>query len=136
MTNINSTGVLLRFMFAVLLVLLTYNPSGYSYFHWVWGSDFTPYIAVAGAVLLIGWVIYVRATLESLGTLGLILASAFFACLVWLLVYWGWLSLSNVSAITWVAEVILAALLALGMSWSHIHRRMTGQVDVDELDDN
>lgn len=137
MNSITSTGVILRFIFAILLVLLTYNPTGYSYFHWFYHSldNFTPYIAIAGVALVIGWVLYVRATLESLGLMGLLLAGIFFGCLVWLFVYWGWLSLTNVSAMTWVIEIILAALLAIGMSWSHIHRRMTGQVDVDELDD-
>lgn len=136
-SSITSTGVFLRFIFAIFLVLLTYNPTGYSYFHWFYHSldNFTPYIAIAGVALVIGWVLYVRATLESLGLMGLLLAGIFFGCLVWLFVYWGWLSLTNVSAMTWVIEIILAALLAIGMSWSHIHRRMTGQVDVDELDD-
>ncbi len=138
MTNITSTGVLLRFIFAILLVLLTYNPSGYSYFHWVYHSihAITPYIAIAGVALVIGWALYVRATLESLGLVGLVLAGVFFGCFVWLLVYWGWLSLDNVSTMTWVIEIILSALLAIGMSWSHIHRRMTGQVDVDQVEDN
>ncbi len=137
MNSITSTGVILRFIFAILLVLLTYNPTGYSYFHWFYHSldNFTPYIAIAGVALVIGWVLYVRATLESLGLMGLLLAGIFFGCMVWLFVYWGWLSLTNVSAVTWVIEVILAALLAIGMSWSHIHRRMTGQVDVDQVED-
>lgn len=136
-SSITSTGVFLRFIFAIFLVLLTYNPTGYSYFHWFYHSldNFTPYIAIAGVALVIGWVLYVRATLESLGLMGLLLAGIFFGCLVWLFVYWGWLSLTNVSAMTWVIEIILAALLAIGMSWSHIHRRMTGQVDVDQVED-
>ncbi len=137
MNSITSTGVILRFIFAILLVLLTYNPTDYSYFHWFYHSldNFTPYVAIAGVALIIGWVLYVRATLESLGLMGLLLAGIFFGCMVWLFVYWGWLSLTNVSAVTWVIEVILAALLAIGMSWSHIHRRMTGQVDVDQVED-
>lgn len=134
--NITFAGFALRFFFALLLVLLTYNPSGYSYIHWVSHSikDITPYIAIAGIALIIGWVIYVRATLESLGVIGLLLASALFACFIWLLVYWKLLSLTNVSAMAWVIEIILAILLALGMSWSHINRRMSGQVDVDQVE--
>ena len=30
----NSKGFLLRLLFAVLLVFISYNPSGYSYYHW------------------------------------------------------------------------------------------------------
>jgi hypothetical protein len=34
----------------------------------------------------------------------------------------------------WVSMVCLALLLAIGMSWSHVRRRMTGQVDVDDVE--
>ncbi|MFC3116234.1 DUF6524 family protein [Cellvibrio fontiphilus] len=135
--NLTASGVALRFLFALLLVLLSYNPSGYSYFHWVYNSfsDITPYVVIAGIILLIGWGIYIKATLNSLGIVGVIVLSALFASLVWLFIYWGFLSVSDISAMAWVIEVLLAALLAVGMCWSHFTRRMSGQVDVDEIED-
>ncbi len=33
----------------------------------------------------------------------------------------------------WLSLVVLAVLLGIGLSWSHVRRRLTGQVDVDEL---
>jgi hypothetical protein len=39
-----------------------------------------------------------------------------------------------VSTLTWIVLVGLSLLLAVGMSWSHIRRRLTGQVDVDEVE--
>src|SRR5690606_13717591 len=134
--NLTASGVALRFFFALLLVLLSYNRSGYSYFHWVNQSfsDITPYVVIAGVILLIGWGIYVKATLNSLGWIGIMALGALFACLVWLFVYWGFLSLDNISARAWVIEVLLAALLTVGMCWSHFTRRMSGQVDVDEIE--
>lgn len=134
--NITASGVALRFLFALLLVLLSYNPSGYSFFHWVYNNlnHITPYIVIAGLILLIGWGIYIKATLNSLGLLGVLMLAALFACLVWLFVYWGFLSVNNISAMAWVIEVLLAALLAVGMCWSHFTRRMSGQVDVDEIE--
>ena len=135
--TLTSTGVLLRFLFALLLVLLSYNPSGYSYVHWVYNSisHITPYVVIAGLVLAIGWAIYIKATLNSLGMGGIIALAALFACLIWLFVYWGFLSLTNISAMAWVIEILLAALLAVGMCWSHLTRRMSGQVDVDEIEE-
>ncbi|EIK44503.1 hypothetical protein O59_002833 [Cellvibrio sp. BR] len=135
--NLTASGVALRFLFALLLVLLSYNPSGYSYFHWVHSSfsDITPYVVIAGVILLIGWGIYIKATLNSLGLIGIIALAALFACLVWLFVYWGFLSVTDISAMAWVIEILLAALLAVGMCWSHFTRRMSGQVDVDEIED-
>lgn len=135
--NLTASGVVIRFLFALLLVLLSYNPSGYSYFHWVYStfSDITPYVVLAGIILLIGWGVYIKATLNSLGLIGIIALAALFGCLVWLFIYWGFLSVSDISAMAWVIEILLAALLAVGMCWSHFTRRMSGQVDVDEIED-
>ena len=136
--NLTSSGVALRFLFALLLVLLSYNPSGYSYFHWLYRSfdleHITPYVVIAGIILLIGWGIYLKATLNSLGLIGILALGALFACLVWLFIYWGFLSVENISAMAWVIEILLASLLAVGMCWSHFTRRMSGQVDVDEIE--
>lgn len=134
----SAAGIGFRFLFALLLVLCTYNPSGYSYFHWLHNNlhSLTPYIALAGLGLIIGWAIYLKATLNSLGLIGILLSSAFFACLVWLFVYWKILDLHNASAMAWVVEILLAILLALGMCWSHFSRRLSGQIDVDEIEQN
>lgn len=135
--RLSASGILVRFIFALLLVLLTYNPTTYSYFHWVYTSwhHITPYIVIAGIILLIGWGVYINATLNSLGIIGVIAFSALLGCLVWLFIYWGFLSVSDVSAMVWVIEILLAALLTVGMCWSHFTRRMSGQVDVDEIEE-
>lgn len=129
-------GYLVRFIAALVLVFLTYNPSGKSYFHWARDSlsSIDPLVVLAGVVLLIGWVIFIRATLRSLGAIGLILATALFGTLVWLVVDRGWLSPDNVDVMIYIALFILSAILATGMSWSHIRRRLTGQVDVDDVE--
>ena len=137
MKPITLQGFLLRFMFALLLVLLSYNPSGYSYSHWLQTSfsDFGPLLGIAGISLIIGWVIYIRATLRSLGTIGLILAALFFSAIVWLLIDWGWLGFNNVTAMSWVVLILISAVLAVGISWSHIRRKLSGQVDSDDVDE-
>lgn len=135
--TLTSSGVAIRFLFALLLVLLSYNPSGYSYFHWVYHSmsEVTPYIVIAGIILLIGWGVYIKATLNSLGFIGIVILAALFASLIWLFVYWGWLSVNNISALAWIIEILLSALLCVGMCWSHLNRRLSGQVDVDEIEE-
>lgn len=135
--NLTASGIAIRFLFALLLVLLSYNPSGYSYFHWIYNTitHITPYIVIAGIVLLIGWGVYIKATLNSLGFVGILVLAALFGSLVWLFIYWGWLSVTNISAMAWVIEILLSALLCVGMCWSHFTRRMSGQVDVDEIEE-
>lgn len=89
-----------------------------------------------GIILVIGWVIYLRATWYSLGPIGLVLALAFFSAFIWLLVDIGLLATDNVTLFNWITLIVLSAILAVGMSWSHIRRRMTGQIDMDEVDEN
>ncbi len=136
MQPITLQGFLLRFLFALLLVMLTYNPGGYSYVHWVSESvdKFSPLLGLAGMSLVIGWVIYLRATLRSLGLIGLILAVSFFAMILWLLIDMGWLGMNNVTSLSWVILVLISAVLAVGISWSHVRRKLTGQVDSDDVD--
>jgi len=130
----NLVSFLLRFVFALLLVFFTYNPSGFSWVNYLVTDAALVYKAATGLVLLIGWVIYIRATWNSLGPIGTLLAAAFFGILVWLLVEWGWLSLKSASTVEWVVLLILSWVLAVGMSWSHIRRRMSGQYDTDEIE--
>jgi len=133
--TLTATGAALRFLFALLLVMLTYNPSGTSYVHWVYQSlDMSsPYQILSGIALLIGWGIYLKATMNSLGFISIVASGALLGCLLWLLIYWGWLSMDNATAMTWMIEVLLAILLTIGMCWSHITRRLSGQLDVDEV---
>ncbi len=126
-----------RWLFALVLVIGTYNPTPYSFITWTLSgeSSFGPVIALAGLMLLILWVIFLRATFRSLGVIGIILGAALFACLVWLFIDLGWVSLDSAHALTWVALVLASLLLAAGMSWSHIRKRLTGQIDVDDVED-
>lgn len=141
MNKFNFMSFAFRFLGSVALVLLTYNPSGYSYFHWLQsslsrtGSGFGAEHAFSGVVILIGWTILVSSTLQALGALGLFLASAFIGTLVWLMSSYGVVEVETSTAIIWAALISLAALLAIGMSWSHVRKRLTGQVNVDEVED-
>ena len=139
--NFSGQNFIIRLVFALALVFLTYNPSGYSFYQWAKEAlvndtiSITPPLAMSAIVLLIGWTIYIRATLRSLGAFGLALAFTFFGIIIWWLIDIGWLGLDNVSVFSYIALFLLSAVLATGMSWSHIRRRISGQADVDEVDE-
>ncbi|MCZ8132479.1 MAG: DUF6524 family protein [Steroidobacteraceae bacterium] len=135
MDGLGVTGFLLRWLAAILLVGATYNPTGTSFVHWIAGTfpKVEPPQAVAGIVLLAGWVFFVRSTWAALGAVGVLLGIAFFAAVTWLFVSWGWLSLADTGIVTWATLGMLSFLLAIGLSWSHVRRRVTGQSPVDEL---
>jgi drug/metabolite transporter (DMT)-like permease len=135
-------GILIRFLVALGLVFSTYNPHGLSYFGWVQSylnpkdeiNASLPLLLLAGIVLLIVWTIYVRATMRSLGMFGLILAAAFFGVLLWLAIDFIPSLADNMEIIIDLVLVVFAGILATGITWSHMRRRITGQTDVDDVD--
>ena len=84
--------------------------------------------------MLIGWTILLRATFRSLGPFGLLLAAAFLGILLWMMIDWGWFDADSLTAVTYLVLAALSGVLAIGVSWSHIRRRITGQIDVDDVE--
>ena len=73
----NIVSFLARWLFAAALVIGTYNPSEYSYVNWAFSDidQFGPVMALVGVALLIAWVVFLRATLRSLGVVGIVLGA-------------------------------------------------------------
>jgi hypothetical protein len=132
-------GFLWRFLAALGLVLISFNPSGHSAYHWVvtaiGAGAFGPVHAIVLVLLLIGWVIFWVATWRSLDTFGVFLAFVALGTIVWLLIDFGIIAATTVFMLTWISLVCVAAVMALGLSWAHIWRRMTGQLNVEDTDD-
>jgi len=102
MSGISWSGVVLRVVLAIALVLLTFNPSGYSFYHWISAppAGVTALKAFAGVALLIGWVMCLRTAFVALGWIGVILCAA-----------------------------LLGVILGVGLSWTLIRARTTGQIE-------
>ncbi len=132
-TKLTAGGFLFRWMGALVLVLGTYNPTPYNFLAWVTDDasrgEQLPLKLLIAAVMIIGYVIYFRATFESIGFIGIGLALLFFAGIVWLLLDYGILNLQEYGTVAWVGLFILATIMAIGMSWSFIRRKLSGQVD-------
>ena len=126
----------IRFTCALALVLTTYNPSGYSYYHWILnhGDTSLPLLVLTGVILTIGWAIFLRATLRSLRPIGMVLAGALFGCFIWLAVDLNLISVTGELFIYFIL-IVCAAILGIGMSWSHIRRQLSGQADMDDVGD-
>jgi len=126
-----------RYATALVLVFATYNPSGVSYLHWATQEipPSLPLLILVGLALLICFLIFLRATLRSIGPVGIVLGVAFLGALVWLLVDFGIVDLAQGSVLTVILELVVATIMAVGISWSHIRRRLSGQLDVDDTDE-
>ena len=137
MPSFTSKGFLIRWGVALVLVLGTFNPTEYSYYHWVipLDSDNAPLKVLAGLAILICFVIFGRATWRSLGPIGLGLAIAFFATVIWAMSFYGLLDTEQTTVMTYVILVLIATVMAVGISWSHVRRRVSGQADMDDVDE-
>lgn len=126
-------GILMRFLAALVLVFATWNPTGLSFVHWLMNTlpNVTAGLVFVGVVLVISWLLFLHATLESLGLVGIILALAFFGSLTWFIFDLGWLSTGQ-EVLSYVVLVVISAILAVGMAWSDIWRRLSGRVEVEE----
>jgi ABC-type nickel/cobalt efflux system permease component RcnA len=94
-----------------------------------------PYVVLAGLVLMAAYIVFINATLQSVGVFGVGLIGAVFAAAVWVLTDLGLIQIGSSSAMTWLSLVGLSLILGIGLSWSIIRRQLSGQVDVDEIDD-
>ena len=86
-----------------------------------------------GIGLIAAWVVFVQATRRSLGVGGAFLVIALFGCTIWAMVYYGVLSPTSSRAIANLILIALALVLAIGMSWSMVSRKLSGQVDTDDV---
>jgi Family of unknown function (DUF6524) len=123
----------MRLFGAIAVVLLTYNPMGYSFYHWALRdlAAITALKAFAGALLLVGWIVCIRTAFVSLGALGLLLSVLVLGTLVWMLQDYGILNADNPSLLSWVTLIVIGIIFGIGLSWSLLRARVTGQVEVD-----
>ena len=131
-------GLLGRIVLPFVLVYGTWNPSGLSFYHWAIAPFFSgtpaiePVKALVALLLLTGWVVVIRATMRSLGLGGAILLASIFGALVWLLVAKGGVfQPQSATSFSHLGLVALSLLLAIGLSWAIVRRKLTGQVSVD-----
>ena len=130
-------GFLLRWAFAFILLAATYNPTPWNLVRRGMENyaEQLPLTILAALILLVGYIIYVRATLRSIGLFGMLLILAVAGTLIWVLFDFGWISLADPTFNTWLGLVVLSIVLAIGLSWSIVRRKLSGQADVDDVDD-
>src|SRR5262245_30673056 len=130
--SIGWTGVMFRVLAALVLVFLTWNAEGWSYYDWTiepllrGAGNFSAIKFLAGTLLVAGWVVFLLAPRRSIGIPGAVLVAAIFGGVIWLLISGGIVSAHSGKGIARAALIALSLVLAVGMSWSHISRRITG----------
>ena len=130
-------GFLVRWAIAFFLIAATYNPTQWNYVQWAVANfnENLPMVTLFGLLLAVGYIIYLRATLRSIGVLGMGLVLAILAALAWVLYDLGWLDIQNAAFNLWLGNIAASLVLGIGLSWSHIRRAISGQSDMDDVSD-
>lgn len=128
---------LIRWALAFVLIAATYNPTQWNFYQWTLANFYSnlPVTVLFGLILLVGYIIYLRATLRSIGLFGVLLVLAIIGTILWVAFDNGWLALDNPTLLTWIGIGALSIVLAIGLSWSIVRRTISGQADVDDVDE-
>lgn len=131
---VTTAGLIVRLLFAILLVFGIYNPFGHSYYHWVLSED-----GDWTAKLFIGTVIaflvftHLQATWRSMKLIGISLITLIVVTTIWVLWDYGLLDLADPTVFALTVLSGIATVLGTGLSWSLVRYRISGQVDSQDV---
>lgn len=130
-------GFIIRWVCAFALLALTYNPTPYNYVRWSldYGEQNFSLAVLLGLCLLVFYIIYLRATLRSIGAFGMALVLALVGAILWVAYDFGVLTLEDPGLNTWIGLFAMSLVLGVGISWSIVRRQLTGQADMDDVDE-
>ncbi len=129
-------SVLIRWLGAFVLLSVTYNPTEWNYIAWVqatWPAQM-PLAVFLGLLLAVAYMVYVLATLRSIGAFGVMVVAAIFGAGLWVLTDWGVVTLTDPSLNLWLGILVGSLILGIGLSWSILRQRLSGQASVDEIE--
>jgi Family of unknown function (DUF6524) len=64
----------------------------------------------------------------------MMIIAALFGAMIWVLIDWGVLALGNQNLNVWLGILALSLILGIGLSWSILRQRLSGQASVDEIE--
>jgi|SRR3954454_18643871 len=128
-------SIIVRWLTSMFIVFATFNPSGYSYVHWVLRDTDQPWSLKILAGILLGSFVatFFLATVRSLGLRGIVAVTGLLVAATWTLIDLGLLRDLSHGAYVTIVLVVIASILALGVSWSNLTLRVTGQVDSNDV---
>jgi len=125
-----------RFLFSLALVLATYNPSGYSFYHWMidFGAGLPSLKVIVALILVMIYYVIFRVVFAAFRRSGLIVGGL--AALLFTIELAG-VVVARRSQHSWhfyfllsqyITLCAVAIVLSLGVSWSQLIDRLTGQL--------
>ncbi len=133
--NFGPLMFLTRLFGVLFIVFSTYNPTGWSLWHWfehAWPRDWTLLLPLA-SLYLVAYVLLILAAFRALRPSGVALVTALLGSIAWVLVDAGIVPLNNGGDLSIILLYMGGGLLAIGVSWASAWVMLTGQVIVDNL---
>jgi hypothetical protein len=122
-------GLLVRTLACFALVFATWNPSRHDYLAWLGSDAGLPAKALAGAGLLMLYMLFARIAWLSLRLAGSAATMAILLTGIFALSELGVVDLASGSTLGYLGLASLALLLTTGMIWALFKRRVSGQVN-------
>ena len=117
-----------RWLLCAGLVFATWNPSGQSYADWATGERGSAALkACLGIFLFAAWVAVARMAFAALGYRGVAAVVSLILAAVVFRVGLGWLVFANVTVTGYTILLWISTVLGLGLSWSFLQRRISGE---------
>lgn len=120
-------GAIVRLLVCFFLVFATWNPTGVSYVDWITGPASGAEKALATAALIALHLLFWRITWLSLGGPGLVFLLAMLTLGVFTLSELEVIDLGRRQTRSYMFLSVAAVTLAVGLLWSLMKRRVTGQ---------
>ena len=123
----------IKMVLSFILVFGTWNPLKYDVAHYVIGLEtFNLLVIFFLAVLLVIWLIAIRALHEALGTTGILVYLILVGLLLGGLYQIDIINIDNLDTLGWYINATVTTLLFTGLMAPIWWRRVTGKVTVDE----
>jgi hypothetical protein len=127
-------SLLVRWLLIMGVITALYNPSGRSFLHWAVDTAAPLSLRLAvGSLLLAALAYFFRLSFRALGPVGVLMLTALLAVLAAAAVNVGLVRLEGRAATVAFLQVLLASGLTVGVSWSALRTRISGQVDSDDI---
>lgn len=127
-------SITLRWFLIAGIILATYNPSGRSYYHWVTTADVEISLKISLGLFLFALnLIFIRLTFRAMGYYGVLLLTTVITSIAITLPRMGWVSLDTWPLYQFYILIFFSIAVTLGVSWSALRTRLSGQVDSDDI---
>ena len=127
-------SMLVRWFMIMGVLTAIYNPSGRSFVHWaVEGTAPLSLRVAVGSVLLAMLAYCYRLSVRALGPIGVLMLAALLAVTATALVDIGLIQPQGRAAMIAYLQAIVTTGLTVGVSWSALRTRISGQIDSDDI---